>query len=64
MLRVAAAKELLEHGAASIQTVASTTGYQDLAFFRKLFKRDTGMTPADYRERFARMTFDRGDLAA
>ena len=61
-LRVSAAKELLEHGAASIQAVSSQIGYEDVAFFRGLFKRHTGMTPAEYRARFARMNFDRGEL--
>ncbi len=64
MLRVAAAKELLEHGATSIQAVASKVGYDDVAFFRALFKRHSGMTPAEYRARFANMTFERGELAA
>ena len=64
MLRVSAAKELLEHGATSIQTVCSKIGYEDVAFFRSLFKRHTGMTPAEYRGRFARMSFDRGELAS
>jgi hypothetical protein len=27
-------------------------GYEDIAFFRSLFKRHTGMTPAEYRNRF------------
>lgn len=63
MLRVAAAKELLEHGAPSIQAVASKVGYDDLAFFRALFKRHTGMTPAEYRDCFQQMSFDRGELA-
>lgn len=62
-LRVSAAKELLEQGATSIQAVGSKTGYEDVAFFRTLFKRHTGMTPAEYRKRFARIRFDRGDLA-
>ncbi len=62
-LRVAAAKELLERGAASIQNVCTKIGYEDITFFRTLFKRHTGMTPAEYRNRFARMTFDRGELA-
>jgi transcriptional regulator GlxA family with amidase domain len=63
MLRIAAAKELLEQGARSIQAVASKVGYDDLAFFRALFKRHTGMTPAEYRDCFAQMSFDRGELA-
>lgn len=62
-LRVSAAKELLEHGAASIQTVCSKSGYEDVAFFRDLFKRHTGMTPAEYRKRFARMILDQRELA-
>jgi transcriptional regulator GlxA family with amidase domain len=64
MLRVAAAKELLEHGAASIQAVASKIGYDDVAFFRSLFKRHTGMTPAEYRHRFGQMGLERGELPA
>lgn len=63
MLRIAAAKEMLEEGARSIQLVASKVGYDDLAFFRELFKRHTGMTPAEYRDCFAKMSFDRGELA-
>lgn len=54
-LRVTAAKQLLENGAASIQTVCAKIGYEDMAFFRNLFKRHTGMTPADYRAHFAGM---------
>ncbi len=61
-LRVSAAKELLEHGASSIQTVSSRIGYEDVAFFRSLFKRHTGMTPAEYRDRFSGLSFDRGEL--
>ena len=62
MLRVAAARDLLERGAASIQGVCSRIGYEDVAFFRGLFKRHTGMTPAEYRKRFAQMSLDRGEL--
>ncbi|MGZ5804667.1 MAG: GlxA family transcriptional regulator [Xanthobacteraceae bacterium] len=58
-LRIAAAKEMLEHGAMSIQDVCSKVGYEDVAFFRSLFKRHTGMTPAEYRSRFAKMNFER-----
>ena len=54
-LRVASAKELLENGTASIQAVCSKIGYEDIAFFRSLFKRHTGMTPGEYRAHFAGM---------
>jgi transcriptional regulator GlxA family with amidase domain len=63
-LRVAAAKDLLECGAPSIQGVCSKIGYEDVTFFRTVFKRHTGMTPAEYRRRFAGMNVDRGMLAA
>ena len=63
-LRVSAAKELLEIGASSIQAVCAKIGYEDIGFFRNLFKRHTGMTPGEYRERFSQMSFDRGDLVA
>lgn len=53
MLRVSIAREMLEDGARSVQTISSAVGYEDIAFFRALFKRLTGMTPAQYRERFA-----------
>jgi transcriptional regulator GlxA family with amidase domain len=61
-LRVSAAKELLEHGSSSIQTVSSKIGYEDIGFFRNLFKRHTGMTPGEYRDRFSQMSFERGEL--
>ena len=63
-LRIASAKDLLERGRSAIQEVCAKVGYEDAAFFRSLFKRHTGMTPAEYRSRFARMAFDRGELAA
>lgn len=62
-LRIAAAREMFEHGVLSIQAVSSRIGYADVAFFRGLFKRHTGMTPAEYRDRFGRMNFERGALA-
>jgi len=58
-LRVAAARELLEGGAASVQEICTQIGYEDLAFFRRIFKRHTGVGPAEYRSRYASMSFDR-----
>ena len=42
--------------------MSSKIGYEDIGFFRNLFKRHTGMTPGEYRERFSQMSFERGDL--
>ena len=52
-VRIEAAKVMLESDNASVQAVSSAVGYEDVSFFRMLFKRITGMTPADYRARFA-----------
>jgi transcriptional regulator GlxA family with amidase domain len=55
-VRIEAAKAMLEIESASVQAVAQRVGYEDVSFFRTLFKRETGMTPAEYRGRFASMT--------
>jgi transcriptional regulator GlxA family with amidase domain len=51
-LRVERAKALLESTHLSFDEVVERCGYSDVSSFRKLFKRATSMTPADYRERF------------
>jgi transcriptional regulator GlxA family with amidase domain len=51
-LRIEHAKSMLEREAAPIQSVSSAVGYDDVTFFRSLFKRETGMTPAEYRANF------------
>jgi transcriptional regulator GlxA family with amidase domain len=63
MTRIAAARDLLENASTSIQEVSARVGYADLAFFRALFKRHMGMTPAEYRARFARRDL-RSELVA
>jgi transcriptional regulator GlxA family with amidase domain len=63
LLRVSAAKVLLENGRAPVQKVAESVGYEDVAFFRNVFKRHTGMTPADYRSQFGPLTVERRELA-
>jgi transcriptional regulator GlxA family with amidase domain len=51
-LRIAAAKRLLESDHRTMQEVSDAVGYQDVAFFRQLFQRHTGVSPSAYRERF------------
>jgi len=50
--RIEAAKELLEQSKQSILQVMIESGYNDLKNFRSLFKRNVGMTPKAYREKF------------
>lgn len=52
-LRVNAARHLLENDLRSVQEVSYAVGYDDVTFFRSLFKRFSGTTPQAYRERFA-----------
>jgi transcriptional regulator GlxA family with amidase domain len=51
-LRIAAAKRLLECNTQSVQQISDRVGYQDVAFFRSLFQRHTGVAPSAYRQRF------------
>jgi transcriptional regulator GlxA family with amidase domain len=51
-LRIEAARHLLESKPKSVADVSSAVGYEDLAFFRRLFKRYTGAAPRAYRARF------------
>lgn len=51
-LRIEEAKQLLETTGMSTDAIAHQVGYDDPAFFRRLFKRRTGITPARYRQRF------------
>jgi transcriptional regulator GlxA family with amidase domain len=51
-LRIAAAKRLLEGKHRTIQEISDAVGYEDVAFFRNLFQRHTGVSPSAYREKF------------
>ena len=51
-LRIEAAKRLLESGQIPVDDIAIEAGYEDASFFRRLFKRLTGLTPSKYRRMF------------
>ena len=50
-LRIEEAKQMLETEDTAIEEVAAAVGYEDPTFFRRLFKRRAGVTPAHYRRR-------------
>jgi transcriptional regulator GlxA family with amidase domain len=51
-LRIEEAKRLLENANHVTDEIAVMIGYENQAFFRRLFKRCTGLTPAAYRRMF------------
>lgn len=51
-VRIESAKRLLEEGAATAQEISERVGYEDLATFRELFKRETGTTLKSYQTKF------------
>jgi transcriptional regulator GlxA family with amidase domain len=52
-LRVEEAKQILETERRSVDEVGHDVGYDDPAYFHRLFKRKVGLTPARYRRKFA-----------
>jgi transcriptional regulator GlxA family with amidase domain len=58
-LRVDVAKRLLQMGGLTVDVVGARVGYCDLSTFRRLFKRETGLSPRDYQRRFSRRTQSR-----
>jgi two-component system response regulator YesN len=49
-LRIEKAFSLLDHTELSIQEVASESGFENLNYFSKVFKKNTGITPSSYRK--------------
>jgi transcriptional regulator GlxA family with amidase domain len=58
-LRIEDAKRRLERTEAPVDEISWRVGYEDPAFFRRLFKRTTGMAPGAYRKRFSIPDFAR-----
>ena len=51
-LRIEEAKRLLESSDRAVDDICYETGYEDASFFRRLFRRRTGVAPAQYRRVF------------
>lgn len=52
-LRTSSAKELLCTTNMTVQKIGSLCGYDDVNFFRKTFKKETGLSPSQYRKKFS-----------
>lgn len=53
-VRIERARKMLEESDFNIDTVMNKIGYEDSSSFRRLFKKKTGLTPTEYRNRFSR----------
>ena len=51
-LRMEVAKKALETSLKQVDVIARECGYEDVRFFRELFKRNTGLAPSEYRGKF------------
>jgi len=51
-LRIEKARQLLESSDRSAEEISAAVGYEDASFFRRLFKRLSGLAPARYRRMF------------
>lgn len=50
--RVEEAKKLLSHSTLPINTVSIYVGYSNFSYFTKMFKKNTGYSPLEYRRKF------------
>ena len=53
-IRIERAKDLLESTAETVNEISQAVGYENSSSFRKLFRESTGLSPSQYRSRFAR----------
>lgn len=51
-VRIAVAKERLEASHLPVNRIVWDVGYEDVSSFQRLFKRETGLTMVEYRQRF------------
>lgn len=51
-LRIAKAIDLMKNKSMSITDICYTVGFNDTAYFSKIFKKDTGISPSQYRKAF------------
>jgi transcriptional regulator GlxA family with amidase domain len=57
-VRVEAAKSFFESSKKNVSEVMLEVGYTDLKAFRDIFRKVTGLTPIEYKERFSRQIFE------
>ena len=51
-VRMEKAKELLENSSLSAKDIAVKVGFQNVTYFSTVFKKETGLSPAEYKRAF------------
>jgi transcriptional regulator GlxA family with amidase domain len=54
-VRIESAKKSIETGEKELSSIIDATGYSDLKTFRSIFKRYTGLSPLEYKKKYARV---------
>ena len=54
-VKVEVAKKMLEKSNEGVEQICMNVGYTDFSAFRKVFKKNVGITPSDYKKRYAHM---------
>ncbi len=54
-MRIEAAKKFFEASRKNVNEIMFEVGYTDTKAFRDIFKKITGLTPIEYRNKFARV---------
>jgi len=52
LLRIDEAKKSLVNTSLPFEEISIQTGYENISYFRRIFKKQTSLTPAEYRKRF------------
>ena len=55
-IRVEVAKRMLENDNRSFDEITYQVGYEDSSTFRKIFSKQTGLVPTEYRKKFQRVS--------
>lgn len=57
-VRIEAAKKFFEASRKNISEIMLDVGYTDTKAFRDTFKKITGLTPIEYRNKFAKLAYE------
>ena len=62
LIRIEAAKKQLEATEMAFDDIAFNLGYTNVSFFRSIFKRSTGLTPMEYKNKFPQYLTVKGSV--